>query len=189
MKSLKWLLFGLPLLGFIAMAFLFFNALGSDPSLLPSARLDQKIPAFELETLAQPGAMVSTATVKGPLLLNVWATWCPSCQLEHPMLLELAKAGIPIVGLNYKDERAAALKYLELHGNPFQYNIFDQKGSLGLDLGVYGAPETYLVDAEGVIRYRHVGVVDPKVWTQVLWPRWQAMGGFDPQSTAAGDKP
>ena len=96
------------------------------------------------------------------------------------MLNELAKNGIRIVGLNYKDVREAALKYLEYNGNPYQYSIYDEAGDLGLDLGVYGAPETYLVDAEGVIRYRHVGVVTPDNWRELLWPKWQEMGGKGP---------
>lgn len=173
----KRLLYLLPFFVVVVLGYFFASALDSDPSLLPSARVDQKVPVFELPTLKNGAVTVSQQQLKGPLLLNVWATWCPSCQLEHPVLNELAKGGITIMGLNYKDERAAALKYLEIHGNPYQFNIYDHKGDLGLDLGVYGAPETYLIDSEGVIRYRHVGVVTPQNWRELLWPKWQAMGG------------
>ena len=176
MKPGKLLLFSLPLAVFLGLGYFFLQALDSDPSLLPSTRIDDQVPGFQLPTLADAGRMVSEAELRGPLLLNVWATWCPSCQLEHPVLLELAKNGVPIVGLNYKDVRPAALKYLEIHGDPFQFNIYDEQGDLGLDLGVYGAPETYLIDDQGVIRYRHVGVVTPQNWREQLYPIWQSMG-------------
>jgi cytochrome c biogenesis protein CcmG/thiol:disulfide interchange protein DsbE len=171
------LLFFVPLLAFLVMGFFFLKALNSDPSLLPSTRLNQALPVFTLSTLADESRMVTQQDVKGPLLLNVWATWCPSCQLEHPLLNELAKNGIRIVGLNYKDTRMPALQYLQIHGNPFAFNIYDDAGDLGLDMGVYGAPETYLIDAEGIIRFRHVGVITPQLWREALWPKWQAMGG------------
>jgi len=178
--KMKWLLFSLPLAGFLVLGYFFLQALHDDPSLLPSTRIDHKVPEFSLPTLQDADKQVTRQQIKGPLLLNVWATWCPSCRIEHPVLEELAKNGIPIVGLNYKDEREAALRYLENHGNPYQYNIYDAAGDLGLDLGVYGAPETFLIDAEGVIRYRHVGVISPDNWREVLWPKWQAMGGKGP---------
>lgn len=179
MKS-KWFWFFLPLVGFVVLAYFFLQALDSDPSLLPSTRIDQRVPEFELPQLEDATKTISQLQIKGPLLLNVWATWCPSCKLEHPVLLELSRNGIPIIGLNYKDVRAAAMKYLEINDNPFQVNIYDEAGDLGLDLGVYGAPETFLIDAEGVIRYRHVGVITPDNWRDLLWPKWQEMGGKAP---------
>lgn len=173
----KRLLYLIPFILVVVLGFFFNRALNNDPSLLPSTRLDQKVPVFQLPTLKQPDQSFSHEQLKGPLLLNVWATWCPSCRIEHPILMELAKSGIHIVGLNYKDERTAALQYLQNHGDPFRVNIFDQNGDLGLDLGVYGAPETYLIDGNGVIRYRHVGVVSEQNWRELLWPKWQQMGG------------
>ncbi|MGB3622842.1 MAG: DsbE family thiol:disulfide interchange protein [Ketobacter sp.] len=173
----KLLLYSVPLVLFLLLGYFFARALHSDPSLLPSTRVDHQVPAFNLNTLAEPEQQITEQMIKGPLLLNVWATWCPSCQLEHPMLIQLAENGIRIIGLNYKDERMAAQKYLDIHGNPFEFNIYDTKGDLGLDLGVYGAPETFLIDSDGVIRYRHVGVISPEVWRETLWPKWQAMGG------------
>jgi cytochrome c biogenesis protein CcmG/thiol:disulfide interchange protein DsbE len=108
-------------------------------------------------------------------LFNVWATWCVSCRVEHPYLHMLAEQGVPIIGLNYKDDDTDALRWLEELGNPYRVNIVDAQGTLGLDLGVYGAPETYLVDAGGVIRYRHVGVVDERVWQDILQPLYREL--------------
>lgn len=178
-KKSKWVLF-LPFAVFVALAGVFMVALKNDPSLLPSAKLDTTLPQFQLPSLLNAEEMISQNDIRGPALFNVWATWCPSCQVEHPTLVKLASFGIPIYGLNYKDVRPSASKYLEIHGNPYIKNVFDEVGDLGLDMGVYGAPETFLIDAKGIIRYRHVGVVDEKSWREVLWPIWQAMGGLDP---------
>ncbi|HVL01430.1 MAG TPA: DsbE family thiol:disulfide interchange protein [Dongiaceae bacterium] len=188
MSLRKGLLFSLPLILFAVLVYFFGKAIGTDPSVLPSTRLDQPLPAFQLPVLEDPSRTVTAADIKGPVLLNVWATWCPSCLVEHPVLLELARQGIPMVGLNYKDEPQAALKYLEIKGSPFVFNIADIKGDFGLDLGVYGAPESYLIDAEGKIRYRHIGVITEDVWRDLLWPKWQEIGGKDPTSadTQAG---
>ena len=98
------------------------------------------------------------------ILLNVWATWCPSCRAEHGYLVDLASQGVAIVGLNYKDERPAALSWLGRLGDPYVFNIFDPKGELGFDLGVYGAPETFLIDSMGLIKVRHVGALTEEVW-------------------------
>ena len=181
---MKWLRFGIPLCLFVVMALFLFKGLGNDPSHLPSARLDQQVPAFSLPSLGDTKVMLTQNDVKGPLLLNVWATWCPSCRVEHPMLLRLAKQGVTIVGLNYKDERNAALAYLQKYQNPYSSVIFDQNGDLGLDLGVYGAPETYFIDAEGVIRHRHVGVVLDPVWDEKLSAIWQSIAGVPVSSSA-----
>lgn len=179
MSLRKWLLFSLPLIGFAVMVYFFGRAIGSDPSLLPSTRIDQSVPAFQLPVLEDPARTVSASDMRGPLLLNVWATWCPSCIVEHPVLVALAKEGIRMVGLNYKDEPQAARKYLEIHGNPFEVTIADVKGDLGLDLGVYGAPESYLIDAEGKIRYRHVGVITPRSGVMCCGPIAATTGQSD----------
>jgi cytochrome c biogenesis protein CcmG/thiol:disulfide interchange protein DsbE len=109
------------------------------------------------------------------MLLNVWATWCPTCYGEHTYLKQLAGQGIYIVGMNYKDERAKAINWLAELGNPYQINLYDPDGMLGLDLGVYGAPETFFIDSQGIIRYRHVGDVNPEVWASTLKPIFDAM--------------
>jgi len=130
------------------------------------------MPQFSLPSLEQPDKMVTRADILGRVtLVNVWATWCPSCVVEHPFLVTLAeREQIPIVGVDYKDESKAALKWLDKLGNPYVVNIVDEEGKLGIDLGVYGAPETYLLDRNGVIRYKHVGVVNERVWAEDLKP-------------------
>lgn len=164
----RWLLF-IPLLLFAALSFFLWKGLSIDPRELPSALLDKPFPEFQLPALQQPDKQLSKADVVGrPVLVNVWATWCPSCRQEHEQLLKIAaENSVPVIGLNYKDERTSAQVWLQQLGNPYQFNIYDEQGMLGLDLGVYGAPETYVLDAKGVIRHRHVGVLTAEVWQQL----------------------
>jgi cytochrome c biogenesis protein CcmG/thiol:disulfide interchange protein DsbE len=172
----------LPLFLFALLAILLFRGLFLDPSEMPSALIDRPLPAFSLPALGED-RLLSRADVTGEVaLLNVWATWCVSCRVEHPYLKQLADAGIPIYGLNYKDSDAAAQQWLADLGNPYRLNIADREGTLGVDLGVYGAPETYLLDASGVVRYRHVGVVDEAVWRTTLEPLYLELqrGGSSP---------
>ena len=165
----------LPLFLFAVLALFLFRGLSLDPTEMPSALIDRPMPAFSLPELAS-GKVLTGEDVAGQVsLLNVWATWCVSCRVEHPYLQQLADSGVMILGLNYKDEDAAALRWLQELGNPYQFNIADRQGTLALDLGVYGAPETYLLDAEGVIRYRHVGVVDERVWQTILQPLYSEL--------------
>ena len=160
----------LPLFIFAVLALFLFRGLSLDPKELPSALIDRPLPEFALPALGT-GRELNRADVVGEVsLLNVWATWCISCKVEHPYLQRLADEGVTIYGLNYKDEDMAALRWLAELGNPYRLNIADREGILGLDLGVYGAPETYVLDAEGIIRFRHVGVVDERVWQGVLKP-------------------
>lgn len=167
MKRLKLFI---PLAIFLVLAAFLLKGLSLDPQALPSALIDRPLPEFSLPALGEQQT-VTRDTVTGEVaLFNVWATWCASCRVEHPYLTRLAATGMPIYGINYKDQDAQALKWLAELGDPYRLNIVDAEGSLGLDLGVYGAPETYVVDAEGVIRYRHVGVVDERVWREILGP-------------------
>ncbi len=160
----------LPLILFTILAMFLFRGLALDPKALPSALIDRPMPSFSLPQLGAQ-TLLSAADLRGEVaLLNVWATWCVSCRVEHPYLGKLADEGVTIYGLNYKDDDAAAMQWLQQLGNPYRLNIADREGSLGLDLGVYGAPETYLLDAKGVIRYRHVGVIDERVWRESLEP-------------------
>ena len=146
-----------------------------DPREMPSALIDRPLPEFQLPRLGDD-TMVERVNVIGEVaFFNVWATWCISCRMEHPYLQKLADQGIPIFGVNYKDETAAALAWLQELGDPYTLNVEDVEGTLGLDLGVYGAPETYLVDAEGIIRYRHVGVINERIWEGVLQPLYQEL--------------
>lgn len=150
------------------------NADGGDPTALESALIGKPVPVFRLESLQQPGQTYDQKVLTDgkPLLLNVWATWCPTCRAEHEYLKTLAAQGVRVVGLNYKDDRAKAIDWLASLGNPYALSLYDGDGMLGLDLGVYGAPETFLIDGNGVIRYRHVGDLNDRVWRQEVAPLW-----------------
>tara|TARA_B110000046_G_scaffold180035_1_gene210130 strand:+ start:2407 stop:2943 length:537 start_codon:yes stop_codon:yes gene_type:complete len=154
-----------PLVIFVGLSLVLLLGLDKDPTELPSALVGEPFPAFNLTALSDEQSRLTEQDVKGDVMLvNVWATWCFACRIEHPMLNNLSAQGVKVVGLNYKDQRASALDWLAERGDPYRFNIFDTQGSLGIDLGVYGAPETYLVDADGIIRHRRVGVVDERVW-------------------------
>jgi cytochrome c biogenesis protein CcmG/thiol:disulfide interchange protein DsbE len=160
----------LPLVAFAALVLLLVRGLALDPTALPSARVGQPLPEFDLQVLGGEYRRSASQWHGKPALLNVWATWCFSCRVEHPYLLELAESGVTIYGLNYKDDPAKALTWLEELGNPYAETVVDIDGDFGFDLGVYGAPETYVIDAAGTVQYRHVGVVDERVWTEQLAP-------------------
>ena len=160
----------IPLGVFLVLAAFLMRGLQLDPQALPSALIDRPLPEFSLPALGREETLTRASVTGEVALFNVWATWCPSCRVEHPFLTQLAARGVPIYGINYKDEDGPALAWLAELGDGYRINIVDAEGSLGLDLGVYGAPETYVVDGNGVIRYRHVGVVDERVWAQTLEP-------------------
>ncbi|WP_434566785.1 DsbE family thiol:disulfide interchange protein [Vibrio chagasii] len=171
----------IPLIAFMVLAGIFATQLvrnqsGDDPTKLESVLIGKPVPQFDLEDLEQPGKLHDQAIFKGePLLLNVWATWCPTCYAEHSYLNKLADKGVKIIGLNYKDDRNKAVGWLKELGNPYLISLFDGNGMLGLDLGVYGAPETFLIDANGVVRYRHVGDVNPANWASTLEPMYNEL--------------
>ncbi len=170
-----------PFILFMVLVLVFFvqlnrNAGGDNPTKLESVLIGKPVPEFRLEDLAEAGKLYDQSIFRNqPLLLNVWATWCPTCFSEHKYLNELAANGINIIGLNYKDERVKAIDWLNQLGNPYLVSLFDGNGMLGLDLGVYGAPETFLIDANGTIRYRHAGDVNPRNWKETLEPIYQQM--------------
>lgn len=167
-KGVRQGLVFLPLVIFFGLGFFLWKGLSLDPRELPSALIDRPMPAFELPSLTDPARSLTVADLKGETaLVNVWATWCPTCKEEHAFLNELAEQGVVIYGINYKDEPVKATSWLQRYLNPYKDVILDKEGSLGLDLGVYGAPETYIIDAQGTIRYRHVGAVDANVWTDL----------------------
>ena len=165
----------IPLILFAVLALFLFRGLELDPKELPSALIDRPLPEFDLPALGQERRLTRADVTGRATLFNVWATWCVSCRVEHPYLHKLAGLGVPIVGINYKDDDTDALRWLDELGDPYRVNIVDAEGTLGLDLGVYGAPETYLVDAQGIIRYRHVGVVDDRVWQTILQPLYDEL--------------
>ena len=160
----------LPLAAFAALVLLLVRGLALDPTALPSARVGQPLPDFDLQVLGGPYRRSAGQWRGQPALLNVWATWCFSCRVEHPYLLDLAASGVTIYGLNYNDDPTKALTWLEELGNPYTETVVDINGDFGFDLGVYGAPETYVIDAAGTVQHRHVGVVDERVWTEQLAP-------------------
>ena len=173
---LKLLLLSLPLATFLVLLLLLWRGLGNDPSLLPSTLIDRPLPKFSVPALAEPQRLVTPADLQGHIaLLNVWATWCPTCLAEHANLKALAEQGVVIYGVNYKDDPEKARQWLQRFGDPYRLTINDEAGQLGIDLGVYGAPETYLLDARGVIRYRHVGELNERVWQESFLPRIQAL--------------
>ena len=146
-----------------------------DPHRLPSALLHKPFPNFDLPLL-DGGAANRAALVGEPRLVNVWATWCPTCLTEHGALLRIrAETGLSIVGVNYKDDPALARQWLARHGDPYDFNIIDAEGDLGVNLGVYGAPETFLLDADAVVRHKHVGAVDAEVWRTGFEPVRQTL--------------
>ena len=153
----------LPLALFLAMAALLYRGLFIDPRLVPSPLIGKVAPEFSLSRLKDPSATLSTADFKGQVsLFNVWATWCVSCRAEHQVLMELARTSdLPIYGLNYKDQRPAAVRWLQQFGDPYRANAFDADGRVGIDWGVYGTPETFIIDKQGVIRHKHTG---PLTW-------------------------
>ena len=147
------------------------EAQGEDTKKLESALIGKPMPVNNFTELFENKAYTNELFQQGkPVLLNVWATWCPTCYAEHQYLNKLAKDGVRIIGLDYKDESPKAMKWLKDLGNPYQVVLKDEKGSFGFDLGVYGAPETFIVDGKGGIHYRYAGDVNEKVWTQILKP-------------------
>ena len=155
----------LPFIFFISLIVLLFSFLDKDEDQLRSVLLNKNFPDFSLPKLESQETVTGQDFSELPLLLNVWATWCIACRVEHPFLMQLKEESVvKIYGLNYKDQREKAIKLLDQIGNPYEFSIFDQKGKLALDLGVYGAPETFLVDEKGVIKVRHVGVLTKEVW-------------------------
>ena len=170
------LLLLIPLLVFLGLGFFLYRGLEMNPFARDSALLAKHFPPFTLTTLEAPSRRVDESLLKGEVtLVNVWAEWCPTCKEEMPQLLTLAERGVRLIGINYKDTRAKGLEFLDEFGDPFEVNIFDPDGDLGFELGVYGVPETFLVDAEGIIRYKHTGYITPEDVERVIQEveKWQ----------------
>jgi cytochrome c biogenesis protein CcmG, thiol:disulfide interchange protein DsbE len=162
----------IPLGIFAALVALLAIGLGKDPRRVPSPFIGKPAPAFDLPQLQAPDLRLTTDMLNGqPVLLNVWASWCVECRHEHALLMQLAtEKNIPIYGLNYKDARADALRWLEDWGNPYMLTGADTDGRVGIDYGVYGVPETFVMDANGVIRHKHIGALTEKVVQEVILP-------------------
>ena len=162
-----------PFVVFVALVAFFFIGLNRDPREIPSPLVNQAAPAFSLQQLQVPSQQFSPAAMRGQVwLFNVWASWCVSCRVEHPVLIKLAKTKlVPIVGLNYKDQRSDALQWLKQYGNPYLLSATDLDGRIGIDYGVYGVPETYVIDKQGIIRMKHIGPVTEEVLQYKILPR------------------
>lgn len=151
--------------------------LKQDPHNLSLPQQDKPLPAFIADDLLQQHTIITPQDFKGQItLLNVWASWCPSCKSEFPFLISLnEQPDFQVFGLNYRDERNAALDVLDRLGNPYIRSIYDPEGKLALDLGVYGTPETYLIDRQGIIRYRYSGELNQAIWQKEFQPRIQSI--------------
>jgi len=148
-----------------------------NPREVPSPLVGKSAPQFELPQLHDAAKSFSQKDMAGKVwLLNVWASWCASCREEHPVLMELAKTGVvPIYGLNYKDKRNDGIAWLQRFGNPYALSAFDESGRVGIDYGVYGVPETYVIDKAGVIRYKRIGPVTPEIVRDKILPLVQEL--------------
>jgi len=157
---------------FVALVLLLAVGLRLNPREVPSPLIGKPAPAFELPLLMDPDKKFSEKTMLGKVwILNVWASWCPPCLVEHPVVTQVSRSGMaPVVGLNYKDKREDALPWLKRNGDPFQLIAFDANGRIGIDYGVYGVPETYIIDRQGVIRYKHIGPITADVVKQEMEP-------------------
>ena len=166
---LKYLI---PLVAFFALVVLFIFGLQNDPRLVPSPFIDKPLPEINLPLLADPDISISSNDLKGEIfLINIFATWCIPCLQEHPLLLDLANnKEIKIIGLNYKDDRLEAIKWLDTLGNPYSIVLFDEDGLAGIDLGVYGVPESFVINQNAVVKYKHIGPLTEKVLTEIINP-------------------
>ena len=144
-----------------------------DPNAIPSPLIGKPLPAFVLPDLHDPSRQIDSTTLRGaPFLLNVWASWCPECRVEHPLIEQLARSGtIRVVGFNYKDDPDDARRWLQQFGDPYALILADEPGRVAIDLGVYAAPETFFVDAQGIVRFKHIGALTPEIVQREILPR------------------
>lgn len=172
--------FLIPGLVFLALAGVLYVGVVRSPnkSTMQSALLGKPAPKFDLPTLADPSVRVSSEQLKGrPWVLNVWGTWCVACREEHPVLLEIARQGaVPLIGFDWKDEDEAAKQWLEQLGNPYSVVAVDRDGRGAIEFGVYGAPETFFIDEQGIVQYRHVGPMTMDVWQREFLSRLPRQG-------------
>lgn len=169
MKKIGWRI--VPIVVFLLLSIFLWRGLSLDPHHLPSVQVGRQIPTFRLPELTNSHSVFSSLQLRNQVvLLNVWASWCEACVEEQAFMLQLARQGVRLYGLNYKDQAVDAQNWLAQWGNPYLKIGQDVQGKVAIDLGVYGAPETFVIDKNGVIRYRHVGVMTAKVWEQTIAP-------------------
>ena len=163
----------IPLILFLVIAVFLFLSLNSNPSKLPSPLLGKTFPSIEGKDFYTDEPVKATELFADKMtLVNVWASWCTTCRQEHHMMMKIANnKDLQLIGINYKDTRTDGKKFLEMMGNPFDVIIFDPSGKIGLDLGVYATPETFLVNQQGVVLYKHIGAIDSEVWEEDFIPR------------------
>jgi cytochrome c biogenesis protein CcmG/thiol:disulfide interchange protein DsbE len=175
MKTARYLI---PLILFAVIMALLWKGLQKDPHELPSALINQPVAEFSYPSLLNKQPITKQQFLGHVTLLNVWATWCITCHAEHAVLMDIANSKeVVIYGLNYKDDPAAARQWLQKYGNPYQDVILDDKGTLAIDFGVYGTPETFIIDSQGIIRYKHIGAISPAAWKDKIEPeikKWRA---------------
>jgi cytochrome c biogenesis protein CcmG/thiol:disulfide interchange protein DsbE len=164
--------FLIPLILFVILVGFLAVGLNRDPQEIPSPLIGKQAPAFELPQLADPQKTFSPENMKGkPWILNVWASWCAACRDEHPVLVEMGKLQVaPIIGLDYKDKRDDAMTMLARQGDPYLLSAFDANGRVGIDYGVYGVPETYVIDKTGIIRFKHIGPITMELLRNKIVP-------------------
>ena len=171
MKKLKFIL---PLVIFLVLAVFLMFGLNHDPREVPSPLINKPAPEFSLPRLGNTSEVVSKKDMLGKVwLLNVWSSWCTACRQEHPTLVKVGKSGqkiVPIIGLDYKDKDADGLRFLRQGGDPYDFSIKDPTGETGIEFGVYGVPETFVIDKKGVIRYKQIGPITPEAWDKTIHP-------------------
>jgi cytochrome c biogenesis protein CcmG/thiol:disulfide interchange protein DsbE len=175
MRSLKFIV---PLVVFLGLAAFLAVGLTRDPREIPSPFIGKSAPGFTLEQLGNEKLAFTPEDMKGKVwLLNVWASWCVACRVEHPLLVEMSKQKtVPIVGLNYKDKRDDGLQWLRRNGDPYSLSAYDVDGKVGIDYGVYGVPETFVIDKQGVIRYKQIGPITPEALEKKIMPLVRKLG-------------
>jgi cytochrome c biogenesis protein CcmG/thiol:disulfide interchange protein DsbE len=175
MKSLRFLI---PLALFVALAWFLYAGLSLNPREVPSPLIGKPAPAFALPRLDDPTQTVKREDLLGKVwVMNVWASWCAPCREEHPLVVAFARERkVPVIGLNYKDRPGDARTWLERLGNPYAATLIDFDGKVGIDFGVYGVPETFVIDAQGVVRFKHVGVLTRQVISQKIEPLLKELG-------------
>lgn len=181
--------YAIPIVVFAAIAGFFYRGLSLNPGYIPSPMVGQPAPEFSLPSLKDTTVEVGTATMAGDLaLLNVWGTWCVECRIEHNFLLEVSRtSGIPIYGFNLKDDNASAINWLSTLGDPYVASAVDQEGYVAVDWGIYGAPETFLIDRDGMILHKHISPLTPAVWQRDFLPIIEEKCGGYPCKSGPGE--
>ena len=175
--------FILPIVLFAGVLVLFYASLDRDKQTLPSPYIGKQAPKFSLPSLSDAATRVTNADFAGkPYVVNVWGTWCPTCMQEHPVLLRIAKRNeVPLIGIDWQDDPARAALFLQTRGNPYTFTGFDPDGGIAIDWGVYLAPETFLVDGNGIVQYKHASALTMEVWEKEFVPRLRSNHGLAPK--------